>query len=77
MSLGQNKVTDNTHEMSFHELFSQATQVTIPLFQREYVWTEKQLKRMIEEIYGNLVYNTKVQKRKLISFNMVKIQIDF
>ncbi len=46
MSLGQNKVTDNTHEMSFHELFSQATQVTIPLFQREYVWTEKQLKRM-------------------------------
>ena len=50
MSLGQNKVTDNTHEMSFHELFSQATQVTIPLFQREYVWTEKQLKRMIEEI---------------------------
>ena len=50
MSLGQNKVTDNTHEMSFHELFSQATQVTIPLFQREYVWTEKQLKQMIEEI---------------------------
>ncbi len=50
MSIGQNKVTDNTHEMSFHELFSQATQVTIPLFQREYVWTEKQLKRMIEEI---------------------------
>jgi uncharacterized protein with ParB-like and HNH nuclease domain len=50
MSLGYNKVTDNTHEMSFHELFSQATQVTIPLFQREYVWTEKQLKRMVEEI---------------------------
>lgn len=50
MSIGLNKVTDNTHEMSFHELFSQATQVTIPLFQREYVWSEKQLKRMIEEI---------------------------
>ncbi|MDB5584755.1 MAG: hypothetical protein JWR80_9931 [Bradyrhizobium sp.] len=44
------KVTDNTNEMSFHELFSQSTQVRIPLFQREYVWTEKQLKRLIEEI---------------------------
>lgn len=50
MSLGQSKVTDNTHEMSFHELFSQTTQITIPLFQREYVWTDKQLKRMFEEI---------------------------
>lgn len=50
MSLSQSKVTDNTHEMSFHELFSQTTQVQIPLFQREYVWTEKQFKRMIEEI---------------------------
>ncbi|MGW9684303.1 DUF262 domain-containing protein [Flagellimonas sp. 2504JD1-5] len=50
MSLSATKITDNTHEMSFHELFSQSTQVQIPLFQREYVWTEKQLKRMIEEI---------------------------
>ena len=50
MSLTQSKVTDNTHEMSFHELFSQTTQVRIPLFQREYVWTEKQFKRMIDEI---------------------------
>ncbi len=50
MSLSASKVTDNTHEMSFHELFSQTTQITIPLFQREYVWTEKQLKRMFEEI---------------------------
>jgi hypothetical protein len=48
--LGLHKVTDNTHEISFHELFSQATQVTIPIFQREYVWTEKQLKRIMEEI---------------------------
>lgn len=44
------KVTDNTNEMSFHELFSQSTQVRIPLFQREYVWTEKQLTRLIDEI---------------------------
>ena len=44
------KVTDNTNEMSFHELFSQSTQVRIPLFQREYVWTEKQLNRLISEI---------------------------
>lgn len=50
MSLTQSKVTDNTHEMSFHELFSQTTQVKIPLFQREYVWTERQFKRMVEEI---------------------------
>ena len=50
MILGLHKVTDNTHEISFHELFSQATQVTIPIFQREYVWTEKQLKRIMEEI---------------------------
>ena len=44
------KVTDNTNEMSFHELFSQSTQVRIPLFQREYVWNDKQLRRLIEEI---------------------------
>lgn len=44
------KVTDNTHEMSFHELFSQPAQIRIPLFQREYVWTDKQLRRLIEEI---------------------------
>jgi hypothetical protein len=44
------KVTDNTNEMSFHELFSQSTQVRIPLFQREYVWTDKQLKRLFDEI---------------------------
>ncbi|PRD56030.1 DUF262 domain-containing protein [Sphingobacterium gobiense] len=50
MSLSQSKVTDNTHEMSFHELFSQTTQIKIPLFQREYVWTEKQFNRMVEEI---------------------------
>lgn len=50
MSLTQSKVTDNTHEMSFHELFSQTTQVKIPLFQREYVWTERQFNRMVEEI---------------------------
>lgn len=50
MSLSPSKVTDNTHEMSFHELFSQPAQIKIPLFQREYVWTEKQFTRMVEEI---------------------------
>jgi uncharacterized protein with ParB-like and HNH nuclease domain len=50
MSLISSKVTDNTHEMSFHNLFSKATQITKPIFQREYVWTEKQLKRLFEEI---------------------------
>jgi hypothetical protein len=50
MNSSHYKVTDNTHEMSFHELFSQTTQISIPLFQREYVWTDKQLKRLIDEI---------------------------
>lgn len=50
MSSSSAKVTDNTHEMSFHELFSQSRQIRIPLFQREYVWGEKQLKRLLEEI---------------------------
>lgn len=44
------KVTDNTHEMSFHELFSQSTQVQIPLFQRAYVWGQGQLQRLLDEI---------------------------
>lgn len=50
MSLTQAKVTDNTHEMSFHDLFVQNHQIQIPLFQREYVWTNRQWKRMVEEL---------------------------
>jgi uncharacterized protein with ParB-like and HNH nuclease domain len=50
MNNSNNKVTDNTHEMSFHDLFSSTNQISIPLFQRAYVWTEKQLNRLIEEI---------------------------
>ena len=50
MSLTQSKVTDNTHEMSFHDLFGQNHQIQIPLFQREYVWTNRQWKRMVEEL---------------------------
>lgn len=50
MSLSQNKVTDNTHEMSFYELMSQSAQLRVPLFQRPYVWAEKQLKRMVLEL---------------------------
>lgn len=44
------KVTDNTHEMNFSDLFTRPNAVTIPLFQREYVWTEKQWARMRREI---------------------------
>jgi len=72
MSLSQNKVTDNTNEMSFHELFSQATQVSIPLFQREYVWTERQLKRMIEEI--DIIQNGEESNRFLGAIIAVKRQ---
>lgn len=50
MSLSLSKVTDNTHEMSFHELMSQSAQLRVPLFQRPYVWGDKQLQRMIQEI---------------------------
>lgn len=50
MSLSQNKVTDNTHEMSFHELMSQTAQLRVPLFQRPYVWTDKQFDRMTREL---------------------------
>ena len=48
--MANTKVTTNQQEMSFHELFSQSTIVEIPLFQREYVWTQKQFTRMINEI---------------------------
>ena len=47
---GISKVTDNTHEMSFHELMGQAVQLQIPLFQRRYLWTDRQLVRMFREI---------------------------
>ncbi|MFN7055806.1 DUF262 domain-containing protein [Hyphomonas sp.] len=50
MSTTITKVTNNSNEMSFYELFSQSNQIQIPLFQREYVWTERQLNRMIDEI---------------------------
>ena len=70
MSLSQHKVTDNTNEMSFHELFSQTTQVSIPLFQREYVWTERQLKRMIEEI--DIIQNGEESNRFLGAIIAVK-----
>ena len=36
--------------MSFHDLFVQNNQIQIPLFQREYVWTNRQWKRMVEEL---------------------------
>ncbi len=50
MSLGATKVTDNTHEMSLADLTSQTLRLLIPLFQREYVWTKKQLDRLTREL---------------------------
>lgn len=44
------KITDNSNELSFHQLTSTSSVLLIPLFQRPYVWTQKQLGRMIEEI---------------------------
>ena len=44
------KITDNSDELSFHQLTSMSSMLLIPLFQRPYVWSEKQLNRMILEI---------------------------
>ena len=44
------KITDNSNELSFHQLTSTSTVLHIPLFQRPYVWTQRQLDRMISEI---------------------------
>ncbi|OIR04827.1 hypothetical protein GALL_132130 [mine drainage metagenome] len=44
------KITDNSNELSFHQLTSTSSMLLIPLFQRPYVWTNKQLQRMIGEI---------------------------
>lgn len=44
------KITDNSNELSFHQLTSTSSMLIIPLFQRSYVWTKRQLDRMIREI---------------------------
>lgn len=44
------KITDNSDELSFHGLTSTSSVLRIPLFQRPYVWTKKQLERMISEV---------------------------
>ncbi len=44
------KITDNSNELSFHQLTSTSSMLHIPLFQRPYVWTKRQLDRMIMEI---------------------------
>lgn len=44
------KITDNSNELSFHQLTSTSSMLLIPLFQRPYVWTNRQLERMIREI---------------------------
>lgn len=44
------KITDNSNELSFHQLTSTSSMLLIPLFQRPYVWSQKQLNRMITEL---------------------------
>lgn len=44
------KITENSDELSFHQLTSTSSMLHIPLFQRRYVWTSKQLDRMVSEI---------------------------
>lgn len=44
------KITDNSNELSFHGLTSTSSVLLVPLFQREYVWTNRQLERMIAEV---------------------------
>ena len=50
MSISKAKVTDNLNEMCFHDLFNPDHQIQIPLFQREYVWSDRQWRRMAEEL---------------------------
>lgn len=50
MATSSEKMTDNSDELSFNDLFAQPMQIQIPIFQREYMWQEKQLNRMFEEI---------------------------
>jgi hypothetical protein len=44
------KITDNSNELTFHGLTSMSSMLHVPLFQRPYVWTAKQLERMISEL---------------------------
>ena len=44
------KITDNSNELSFHQLTSTSSMLMVQLFQRPYVWTQRQLNRMITEI---------------------------
>ena len=44
------RITDNSNELSFHGLTSTSSMLLIPLFQRPYVWGQKQLDRMTAEI---------------------------
>nr|WP_314577696.1 DUF262 domain-containing protein [uncultured Pseudomonas sp.] len=44
------KITDNSNELSFHQLTSTSSILLIPLFQRPYVWGARQLQRMILEV---------------------------
>lgn len=44
------RITDNTDELSFHQLTSRSATLSIPIFQRPYVWTKRQFDRMCREI---------------------------
>jgi len=44
------KITDNSSELSFHQLTSTSTVLQFPLFQRPYVWTNRQFDRLCSEI---------------------------
>jgi hypothetical protein len=58
MSLTAPRVTDNTNEMSCHDLVSSKAQLKTPLFQRSYVWGRNQLGRMTKE-FPNIVARAK------------------
>lgn len=44
------KITDNSDENTFHQLTSQSATLVMPLFQRRYVWSKRELERMFDEI---------------------------
>jgi hypothetical protein len=43
-------ITDSQDEQSFEELFRDAQQVEVPIFQRSYIWKKKQFDELVQDI---------------------------
>lgn len=45
-----NLITDSQDEQTLEDLFKDADQIHIPIFQRSYIWTQKQFDELLEDI---------------------------